>query len=68
MYPYNAAQSTDAREPYHYSQYEGGGGGGGEVNPLITLKTPNRDQHQILPCNVSTYSTPEVTGVNNMIT
>ena len=34
------------------------------VNPL----SPNTDQHQISPCNVNAYSTPEVMRIKDMIT
>ena len=33
-------------------------------NPL----SPNSDQHQISPCNMNAYSTPEVTRIKDMIT
>ena len=33
-------------------------------NPL----KPNSDQHQISPCNINTYSTPEVMRIKDMIT
>ena len=29
---------------------------------------PNSDQHQISPCNINPYSTPEVMRIKNMIT
>ena len=29
---------------------------------------PNSDQHQISPCNINAYSTPEVMRIKNMIT
>ena len=29
---------------------------------------PNSDQHQISPCNMNAYSTPEVMGIKDMIT
>ena len=32
-------------------------------NPL----SPNSDQHQISPCNVNAYSTPEVMRIKDMI-
>ena len=34
------------------------------VNPL----SPNSDQHQISPCNINAYSTPEVMRIKDMIT
>ena len=34
------------------------------INPL----SPNSDQHQISPCNVKAYSTPEVMRIKDMIT
>ena len=33
-------------------------------NPL----SPNSDQHQIFPCNINDYSTPEVMRIKDMIT
>ena len=30
--------------------------------------SPNSDQHQISPCNINAYSTPEVMGIKDMIT
>ena len=30
--------------------------------------SPNGDQHQISPCNISAYSTPEVIRTKDMIT
>ena len=33
------------------------------VNPL----SPNSDQHQISPCNINAYSTPEVMRIKDMI-
>ena len=33
-------------------------------NPL----SPNSDQHQISPCNINAYSTPEVMRIKDMIT
>ena len=30
--------------------------------------SPNSDQHQISPCNINAYSTPEVTRIKDMIT
>ena len=34
----------------------------------LTLKKPFSDQHQISPCNVNAYSTPEVMRIKDMIT
>ena len=34
------------------------------LNPL----SPNSDQHQISPCNINAYSTPEVMRIKDMIT
>ena len=34
------------------------------LNPF----SPNNDQHQISPCNINAYSTPEVMGIKDMIT
>ena len=36
----------------------------GPLNPL----SPNSDQHQISPCNINAYSTPEVMRIKDMIT
>ena len=36
----------------------------GYFNPL----SPNSDQHQISPCNINVYSTPEVMRIKDMIT
>ena len=36
-------------------------------NQLNSL-SPNSDQHQISPCNISSYSTPEVMRIKDMIT
>ena len=36
------------------------------VNPFLI--SPNSDQHQISPCNIDAYSTPEVMRIKNMIT
>ena len=33
-------------------------------NPL----SPNSDRHQISPCNINAYSTPEVIRIKDMIT
>ena len=30
--------------------------------------SPNSDQHQISPCNINAYSTPEVMRINDTIT
>ena len=35
---------------------------------ILELKSPNSDQHQISPCNINAYSTPEVMRINDMIT
>ena len=34
------------------------------INPL----NPNSDQHQISPCNINAYSTPEVIRIKDKIT
>ena len=34
------------------------------LNPL----SPNSDQHHISPCNINSYSTPEVERIKDMIT
>ena len=34
------------------------------INPL----SPNSDQHEISPCNINAYSTPEVMRIKDMIT
>ena len=36
----------------------------GAFNPL----SPNNDQHQISPCKINAYSTPEVMRIKDMIT
>ena len=35
-----------------------------QFNPL----NPNSDRHQISPCNINAYSTPEVMRIKNVIT
>ena len=38
------------------------------VSSLLTLYiSPNSDQHQISPCNINVYSTPEVMRIKDMI-
>ena len=49
-------------------QIQGEGKGGcnphyKEFNPL----SPNSDQHQISPCNINAFSTPEVMRIKDMI-
>ena len=40
---------------------------GGQLSSFNPLSL-NSDQHQISPCNVNAYSTPEVMRINDMIT
>ena len=35
---------------------------------MYPLKPYTSDQHQISPCNISTYSTPNAMRINDMIT
>ena len=35
---------------------------------LVGPLTPTSDQHQISPCNINAYSTPEVMRIKDMIT
>ena len=41
----------------------------GEMGPtLVHIVDPNSDEHQISPCNINAYSTPEVTRIIDLIT
>ena len=67
-----------------YTGTRGGGGGGctsfwftvsdkdcktwASTFNSLTLFSPNSDQHQISPCNINAYLTPEVMRIKNMIT
>ena len=44
--------------------HERGRTGEERINPL----SPNSDQHQISPCFINAYSTPEVMRMKDMIT
>ena len=35
-----------------------------KINPL----SPDSDEHQISPCNINAYSTPEVMRIKDMVT
>ena len=35
---------------------------------LLTRLSPNSDQHQISPCNINAYSTPEVMRIKVIVT
>ena len=36
--------------------------------PAFNPLSPNSDQHQISPCNINAYSTPEAMRIKDMIT
>ena len=38
------------------------------TSPKINPLSPNSDQHQISPCNINAYSTPEVMRIMDMNT
>ena len=39
-----------------------------KYNTVACDLSPNSDQHQISPCNINAYSTPEVVRIKDMIT